>query len=186
MNHLILHKQFLGSLLAFALLGWTTSSNSQVIMRESDVSKENLIDALTPERKDPRTRSIRVEPSKAETQNHERQAAASLLITFETNSAQLTASARTALDSLGAALNSDQLASYNFAVEGHADPRGTAEHNLVLSRARARSVAEYLYKQHGIEKGRLDPIGKGDKELANAADPTAAVNRRVTIKTITQ
>jgi outer membrane protein OmpA-like peptidoglycan-associated protein len=107
-----------------------------------------------------------------------------LLITFQTNSAELTPESRTALDVVARALASDRLASFAFAVEGHADPRGPSDMNLRLSQARADSVVEYLVRRHGLPRDRLSPVGKGESELANVAVPTAPENRRVTIKTM--
>lgn len=108
---------------------------------------------------------------------------ASLLITFGTDSAKLTPGATHALDTVAKALQSDQLAGLSFTVEGHADPRGSAEHNLQLSQARAESVIDYLVSQKGVLRERLTAIGKGSSELMNTAQPDAPENRRVTIVT---
>jgi outer membrane protein OmpA-like peptidoglycan-associated protein len=107
----------------------------------------------------------------------------SLLVTFITNSAALTGRAQQLLDVVGRALKSEQLAALKFTVEGHADPRGNPQSNLVLSQARAESVRKYLITTHGIEGARLAAVGKGDKELLNKARPTAPENRRVTLVT---
>ena len=64
------------------------------------------------------------------------------------------------------ALKRDRLASYRFIVEGHADPRGTSEGNLVLSRERAESVKRYLVDIHGIAPVRLAAEGKGTSKGA--------------------
>lgn len=111
---------------------------------------------------------------------------ASMLITFETNSADLTPKARDMLDVLGRALRSDQLSSFHFSIEGHADPRGTSELNRQLSQLRADSVVRYLTVQQGIDINRLSGVGKGDAEQLNPSDPTAPENRRVTVKTLVQ
>ncbi len=108
---------------------------------------------------------------------------ASLLITFHTNSSNLTEPARTQLDVLARAMKADKLKGYAFTLEGHADPRGRPETNLALSQARAESVRDYLVRQHGIAASRLNAIGKGDRELMNKIDPIAPENRRVTIVT---
>ena len=79
------------------------------------------------------------------------------------------------------ALASEKLASFRFAIEGHADPRGTPEGNLALSRARAESVRDYLVGNGKIDTARLEAVGKGDRELMNKANPIAAENRRVTV-----
>jgi outer membrane protein OmpA-like peptidoglycan-associated protein len=106
-----------------------------------------------------------------------------LLITFQTSSSELTASAKQQLDVVGAALKNERLASYRFTVEGHADPRGDPQSNLVLSQNRAGSVRSYLVDSHGIDPSRLITEGKGDREVVNRAYPAAPENRRVTIVT---
>ena len=109
-------------------------------------------------------------------------AAASLLITFETNSASLTPKGKQSLDVVARALGSDKLSGFRFAVEGHTDPRGGEEYNQRLSQSRAESVVGYLADSRQIERRRLTPIGKGPSELLNPARPESPENRRVTIK----
>ena len=125
------------------------------------------------------TRSIRVQPDNAGA-GSAKQASASLLITFETNSAGLTARAKRSLDVVGQALASDKLANFRFGIEGYADPRGQSDVNLKLSQARAEAVRDYLVTTKNIERARLEPVGKGDKELLNKQNPIAPENRRVT------
>ena len=153
---------------------------AQPVLRGGEITEDRLIDALTPGPDEVRTRSIRVE-REAPTA---KKGAASLLITFETNSARLSSAAERSLDVVARALQADRLAAFNFSVEGHADPRGGADYNLRLSQARAESVVDYLAGRHGIPRDRLRPIGKGQTELANPGRPTAPENRRVTIKTL--
>lgn len=106
---------------------------------------------------------------------------ASLLITFLTNSAELTPESQGILDTLAKAMQSDTLAGLSFRVEGHADARGDAERNLKLSQTRAESVARYLSGKHGILAERLVPQGKGSTEPMNTSRVDAPENRRVTI-----
>ena len=94
---------------------------------------------------------------------------ASLLITFETNSASLTEASRSELDVVAA--------------EGHADPRGTPQSNLTLSQLRANAVRAYLVLNHAIDPNRLLALGKGDREPLKPQQPAAAENRRVTFST---
>lgn len=156
-------------------------ATAQPVFRGADITEDRLIEALTPAPEEIRTRSIRVERDSATAASS---GAASLLITFETNSARLSPSARNSLEVVARALKADRLANFNFVVEGHADPRGRADYNMQLSQARAESVVDYLASNHGVARERLRPIGKGQTELANPARPTAAENRRVTIKTL--
>jgi len=179
----------LGGLLIFgvALLAVAQDSTGTTVLKGKNVTEENLLDVLTPP-DEVVTRSLRVRPSGAAVPAPApaRKPSASLLITFETNSAELTAAARQQLDVVGAALKNDRLADYNFNVEGHADPRGNPDSNMVLSRQRAESVRAYLVNSHGIGPQRLNAEGKGDLELLNRAVPAAPENRRVTIVTVVQ
>jgi OmpA-OmpF porin, OOP family len=161
------------------------------ILRGNDITESALIDALTPEptQKTPRLRSIRVSPNNdVETKyvKPAKPASASLLITFETNSAALTPHAKQSLDVVAQALSSSKLADFRFAIQGHADPRGDSESNLRLSQLRAESVRQYLVQNKQVEDGRLEAVGKGDKELLNSSNPIAPENRRVTIVNLAQ
>ena len=164
-----------------ALLPGTVLAQAGKVLKGKEISESALVDALTPAEPQMRSRSIRVTretpaPSPS----------ASLLITFETNSAQLTPQARQSLDVVGQALKTDKLSSFSFTIEGHADPRGTEASNLRLSQMRAESVVSYLVDTKGVERSRLKPVGKGQAELLNTANPIAPENRRVTIRTVTE
>jgi OmpA-OmpF porin, OOP family len=161
--------------------------NPTPTLKMKDVTEAALVDALAidpPESADGKTRSLRPSakaggdrtPSKAAGKSN-------LLITFATNSAELTSESKQALATVAKALQSDKLAGFSFSIEGHADPRGLSDANLKLSEARAKSVVSYLVSTHGILADRLDPIGKGSSELLNADKPDAVENRRVTIVT---
>ena len=54
-------------------------------------------------------------------------------------------------------------------VEGHTDDRGSAEHNLDLSRRRAASVVRFL-TEHGVEASRLRPEGYGRERPPTVTD----------------
>lgn len=169
-------------------------SQNGKVLKPHEITESALIEALTPAGAPPvKTRSIRVSadnsPGGAPAQSASQSPAAAiaaapsaaLMITFETNSAQLTQRAKQSLDVVGHALSSDRLAPFRFSIEGHADPRGAADANLHLSQARADSVRQYLVKNGRIDTGRLDAVGKGDRELMNKSNPIAPENRRVTI-----
>jgi outer membrane protein OmpA-like peptidoglycan-associated protein len=154
------------------------------VLKEGQADVGTLVDALAPApQKEPvRTRSIRiVRDDVGSAPVSPKPAKVSLLITFDTNSANLTPGAKQSLDVVGQALSSEKLASARFAIEGHADPRGVSATNLKLSQLRAESVRTYLVENMHIDAARLEAVGKGDRELMNKANPEAPENRRVTI-----
>lgn len=182
-------------LLAAGLLAMSPGV-AQTVLKGKDLTEKNLIEALSPPAADAgdeevKLRSIRVtrdQPSAKVLEQSAKAAqpkpSASVLITFVTNSSELTARARAALDVVGQALQANQLLTYKFVIEGHADPRGNHEDNMRLSQARAESVVEYLVARHGLARDRLSAVGKGDTELYNKQEIDAPENRRVTIVTV--
>ena len=105
---------------------------------------------------------------------------------FDYDSARLTPEAREELDSLGAALSSEQLEDYAFEVAGHTDAAGSDAYNLDLSRRRAASVVDYLNERFGIDRARLRSEGYGESRLYDPAKPRSGVNRRVEIVNLGQ
>ncbi len=180
-----------GALLAAA---WPATALAQAsettLLRGRAVTEANVLDALTPAPQEERivTRSLRVSPDStaAATLAPRKKPSASLLITFETNSSTLTARAKEQLDVVAAALKNDKLRDFTFNVEGHADPRGSAEGNQMLSQQRADSVRNYFVSTQGLAESRLKAVGKGDTEPLNTKDLASAENRRVTIVTNAQ
>jgi outer membrane protein OmpA-like peptidoglycan-associated protein len=104
----------------------------------------------------------------------------SLLIQFDLNSARVKPESQQALANLAVALKSQELLASRFAVEGHTDATGRADHNQRLSQQRADAVRDVLTAQ-GVARQRLQTAGKGSAELANSADPASFENRRVRI-----
>ncbi len=104
----------------------------------------------------------------------------SLLIQFDFNSSQIRPESQQALLNLSQALNSPELSPSKFAVEGHTDAKGLADYNQKLSQQRAEAVQAFLVK-NGVTQARLAASGKGSTQLANAANPLSAENRRVRI-----
>jgi OmpA-OmpF porin, OOP family len=187
------------SCLALSQVVSAQAGNGKVLTGKA-VNENNLLEALTPAAAAPatdpngdadvgvRTRSLRVTSNTpaAAVLAPRKKASASLLITFETNSSQLTGRSKEQLDVVASALKNDRLKDFSFEVEGHADARGAADANKVLSQQRAESVRDYLVGTHSIVDARLRAVGKGDTEPMNTRDVAAAENRRVTITTITQ
>ena len=163
--------------------------NPAPVMKMNQVTEEALVDALAidppPVADEPgKTRGIR--PTARTVPDRPASKApgkSNLLITFNTNSSELTGESKQALATVARALQSDKLAGFSFSIEGHADPRGVSEANQKLSEARAKSVVDFLVASFGILPERLAPVGKGSTELLNTDKPDAAENRRVTIVT---
>lgn len=178
------HITILG-LLCCTLTPMAALAQTERVLRPDEISERALVDMLAPEPRAtsprPKTRSINVMREETAPQSA-KPASASLLITFETNSAGLTPSGKQSLDVVGRALGSEKLSSYRFAIEGHSDPRGGEDYNMRLSQARAESVVSYLSESQHIDRNRLKPVGKGPTQLLNPTRPEAPENRRVTIK----
>jgi outer membrane protein OmpA-like peptidoglycan-associated protein len=176
----------LSAVIVFSVAAQSPKGSSTRILKGDELTESALIDALVPP---PATRGFSREPAgktaaKPNTSQAVRAAQASLLIEFETNSTQLTPEAKQQLDIVGRALNTSKLTSFNFVLEGHADPRGSAAWNQKLSEGRAAAVRQYLVANQNVDGDRLRPIGKGDREPLNLRNPAAPENRRVTILTV--
>ncbi len=102
------------------------------------------------------------------------------MIQFDFDSARVKPESQQALANLADAVQSPELGSAKFAIEGHTDAKGRADYNLKLSQQRADAVVALLVSR-GVQAARLVATGKGSGEPANAADPLAAENRRVRI-----
>ena len=102
-------------------------------------------------------------------------------IKFATGSAELTPEAKAQLEGLGKALASrnGKLGAREIVIEGHADPRGSADLNKQLSEKRAASVVKHLVAAYGVDGKALAPVGRGTEELKDTKHPDAAINRRV-------
>jgi outer membrane protein OmpA-like peptidoglycan-associated protein len=106
-----------------------------------------------------------------------------LTIHFDFNSNKLQDQSKPLLDNLAAAMKTERLGELKFRVEGHTDAKGTATYNEALSKRRADAVVSYL-SLRGINTERLQPEGKGFRELFDTAEPLSALNRRVSIVTV--
>lgn len=107
----------------------------------------------------------------------------SLAIPFEVNSARLRPESGAVLGNLVAAMQSPDLKSSRFVIEGHTDASGSPATNLRLSQARADEVRLFLVAL-GVHPSRLRALGKGSSEPVNARDPLSADNRRVRVVTL--
>ena len=105
-------------------------------------------------------------------------------VQFAFGSAELTDEARSVLNELGTALNSEQLTPFRFRITGHTDAIGENRFNLSLSEQRARAVERYLSANFGISQSRLESVGLGESMLLVPDNPAADANRRVEIMNV--
>lgn len=109
-----------------------------------------------------------------------------LQIKFETDSADLTESAKKELDQFGAAIK--QLSkSSNFEISGHTDDVGPEEYNMALSERRASSAKTYLLDKYEIDNEQISIKGYGEEHpIANNSEleeeKRRELNRRVEFK----
>lgn len=106
--------------------------------------------------------------------------AVDLSVPFAFDSAELTAPVRDQLGALATALKDPALAGTRFRIAGHTDAQGGDEYNQALSERRAEAARRFLVDQ-GVDAARLTAMGFGRRELYDAANPTAATNRRVQV-----
>ena len=145
-------------------------------------SVNEFVEALTP-KKELRFRGIKrttpaIEPAVPE--------GVSMQLQFEFDSHRLTDASKLNLDNLSEALKTDGLLDYRFVIAGYTDASGSARYNQGLSERRADSVRSYLVHQHGIDGGRLEAMGLGERELLVQSNPFSEKNRRVAIRNIGQ
>ena len=102
---------------------------------------------------------------------------------FATNKSTLTTASRDTLRKQAAWMRKKK--ELTFAIQGHADERGTREYNLALGERRANAAKDYLMT-YGISGNRLSVISYGKERPVNSgSNPLAwSQNRRsVTVKT---
>ena len=104
---------------------------------------------------------------------------------FETDSSELTPTARATLDKQAQWLG--QYTRYAFTIEGHADERGTREYNIALGARRAQAVREY-FTARGIQATRMRTVSYGKERPVAICDNIScwSQNRRaVTVLGVT-
>jgi outer membrane protein OmpA-like peptidoglycan-associated protein len=103
---------------------------------------------------------------------------ADLVLPFDFNSAQLTAQGRRNAQTFAEALKTPDLRSKRFLIAGYTDSVGSSEDNMVLSRERAKAVADFLVAE-GIDRSRLQVAGYGESRPLPGHAGTDGANRRV-------
>ena len=104
-----------------------------------------------------------------------------LEITFDYNSADISAKSLPSVQALGRALTNNDLKGSTFVVAGHTDAAGGEGYNQDLSERRADAIKRYLVDKYGINGTDLVTVGYGKSKLKDPSQPMAEVNRRVQV-----
>jgi outer membrane protein OmpA-like peptidoglycan-associated protein len=124
-------------------------------------------------------RSICVE-TEADCAARARAEAFDLRVTFDFDTAVLTARARENLAQVATALTTEELAAADIIIEGHTDAHGPEDYNQLLSEQRAQAVAEFL-REAGVAAERMTVFGLGEA-APRVSDPFEPENRRVELR----
>ncbi|UGA43436.1 OmpA family protein [Bradyrhizobium quebecense] len=177
--------------------------------RAGDVTEDQIIKALTPEKK-PLTRGLSAGPQTSpglsadqakfvqsvrgratrSLSSTEREEIATIVqdkpkidleINFDYNSADISAKSLASVQALGRALTNQDLKGSTFVVAGHTDAAGGEDYNQGLSERRADAIKRYLVDKYGINGTDLVTVGYGKSKLKDPSHPMADVNRRVQV-----
>lgn len=204
-------KQNLTAILSIVTIGATLSFGMAPAAAADEVTEDQILRALAPPAKKPLTRGLSVGPQQAEpvispeegrfvqkirgrasrslsaTEREEIATIAKdkpnidLEITFDYNSAEISAKSLASVQALGKALSSADLKGSTFIVAGHTDAAGSEGYNQDLSERRADSIKRYLTDKFGIAGADLVTVGYGESKLKDPSQPLAEANRRVQV-----
>ena len=177
---------------------------------DNNVTEDEIVRALTPEKKPPLTRGLSAGPQTSPAASaaegkfvqtvrgrttrslsvSEREEIAAIVkdkpkidleITFDYNSAQISAKSLPSVQALGRALSNADLRGSTFVVAGHTDAAGGEAYNQELSERRADAIKRYLVDKYGINGSDLVTVGYGKSKLKDPNQPMAEANRRVQV-----
>jgi outer membrane protein OmpA-like peptidoglycan-associated protein len=201
----------LTAILSIVTIGATLSFGMTAAVAAEEVTEDQILRALAPPAKKPLTRGLSVGPQQAEPaisaeegrfvqkirgrssrslSANEREEIAALAkdkpnidleITFDYNSAEISAKSLASVQALGKALSSADLKGSTFIVAGHTDAAGSEGYNQDLSERRADSIKRYLTDKYGIAGADLVTVGYGESKLKDPSQPLAEANRRVQV-----
>jgi outer membrane protein OmpA-like peptidoglycan-associated protein len=204
-------RKKLTAILSIATIGATLSFAMAPAVAADEVTEDQILRALAPPAKKPLTRGLSVGPQQAEPvisaeegrfvqkirgrpsrslSVSEREEIATLAkdkpnidleITFDYNSAQISAKSLASVQALGKALSNADLKGSTFIVAGHTDAAGSEGYNQDLSERRADAIKRYLTDKYGIAGADLVTVGYGESKLKDPAQPLAEANRRVQV-----
>ena len=177
---------------------------------DNNVTEDEIVRALTPEKKPPLTRGLSAGPQTSPAASaaegkfvqtirgrttrslsvSEREEIAAIVkdkpkidleINFEYNSADISAKSLPSVQALGRALSNADLKGSTFVVAGHTDAAGGEGYNQDLSERRADAIKRYLVDKYGINGSDLVTVGYGKSKLKDANQPLAEANCRVQV-----
>jgi outer membrane protein OmpA-like peptidoglycan-associated protein len=209
MSNMSTRKDF-AAMLSVAAIGAALSFGISSALAGDNVSEDQIVHALAPAKKAPLTRGLSVGPpaepaanpeeakfvqsirgrATRSLSNTEREEIATMAkdkpnidleITFDYNSANISAKSLPSVQALGHALTNPDLKGSTFIVAGHTDAAGTDTYNQDLSERRADSIKHYLVEKFGIAGADLVTVGYGKSKLKDPSQPLAEVNRRVQV-----
>jgi len=202
-------RRGLAAILSIATIGAALSLGVAKAVAGDDVTEDQIVRALAPAKK-PLTRGLSVGPqadpaataaegrfvqtirgratrSLSVTEREEIATIAKdkpnidLEITFDYNSADISAKSLPSVQALGKALTNPDLKGSTFIVAGHTDAAGAEAYNQDLSERRADSIKRYLTDKFGIAGTDLVTVGYGKSKLKDPGNPMAEANRRVQV-----
>jgi outer membrane protein OmpA-like peptidoglycan-associated protein len=200
----------LTAILSIVTIGAALSFAMAPAVAADEVTEDQILRALAPPAKKPLTRGLSVGPpaepvvsaeegrfvqkirgrSTRSLSASEREEIATLAkdkpnidleITFDYNSAEISAKSLSSVQALGKALSSADLKGSTFIVAGHTDAAGSEGYNQDLSERRADSIKRYLTDKYGIAGADLVTVGYGESKLKDPGQPLAEANRRVQV-----
>jgi len=198
------------NLAAIVTIGTALSFGIGAAFAADEVTEDQILRALTPAKKAPLTRglsvggsaepaanpaeakfvsSVRGRTTRSLSQTEREEIAAivkdkpkiDLEITFDYNSADISAKSIPSVQALGRALTNAELKGSTFVVAGHTDAAGGEEYNQSLSERRADAIKKYLVDKYGINGADLVTVGYGKSKLKDPSQPLAEANRRVQV-----
>ena len=104
-----------------------------------------------------------------------------LEITFDYNSADISAKSMPSVQALGKALSDPTLKGSTFVVAGYTDAVGGESYNQDLSERRADSIKRYLVDKFGVTGTDLVTVGYGKSKPKDPSAPMDPANRRVEV-----
>ena len=99
---------------------------------------------------------------------------------FAFDSAKIREQDQRVLGQLATCFSSGPLKGRDMLLVGRADPRGSAEYNMVLGEHRAQSVQQHL-STLGLASNRIQTSSRGKMDAMGTDEPTWALDRRVDV-----